>query len=171
MNDPDGTLWEFYILEGDLDHRGAGQTLELMRSSTIATGEGEGEWEHRLGDPIPDLLPLADGSVGEVRLRGTFNMQLSDETKRRLVREASRVLRPGGRIFVHVLVGEKEMSRPGLPGPAAKVELAPIQSEPTALLNSAGFVKLNYLKFEDKPCFIRDGVPMREMQLEGWKAT
>jgi catechol 2,3-dioxygenase-like lactoylglutathione lyase family enzyme len=171
VNDPDGTLWEFYILEGDIDHRGAGQSLDVMRSSSLTIGVGavQGEWEHRLGDPIPDLLPLADGSVAEVRLRGTFNMQLTDETRKLLVREASRVLRPGGRIFVHVLVGEKEMSHPGLPGPAAKVELAPVQTEPPALLKSAGFVKLNYLKFDDKPCFVREGVSMREMQLEGWK--
>ena len=30
VTDPDGTLWEIYTLEGDLDHRGAGQSLEAM---------------------------------------------------------------------------------------------------------------------------------------------
>jgi len=28
--DPDQTLWEIYTLEGDIDHRGAGQTREQM---------------------------------------------------------------------------------------------------------------------------------------------
>ncbi|HYT93852.1 MAG TPA: hypothetical protein VEL76_34350, partial [Gemmataceae bacterium] len=27
------------------------------------------------------------------------------------------------------------------------------------------------LKLEAKPCFVRDGIEMREMQLEGWKAS
>jgi catechol 2,3-dioxygenase-like lactoylglutathione lyase family enzyme len=30
VTDPDQTLWEIYTLEEDLDHRGAGQTLEQM---------------------------------------------------------------------------------------------------------------------------------------------
>src|SRR5687768_17209939 len=28
--DPDRTLWELYVLEGDIDHRGAGQSVESM---------------------------------------------------------------------------------------------------------------------------------------------
>lgn len=30
VTDPDQTLWEIYTLDEDLDHRGAGQTLEQM---------------------------------------------------------------------------------------------------------------------------------------------
>ncbi len=30
VTDPDQTLWEIYTLEDDIDHRGAGQTLEQM---------------------------------------------------------------------------------------------------------------------------------------------
>lgn len=30
VTDPDGTLWEIYTLESDLDHRGKGQTREEM---------------------------------------------------------------------------------------------------------------------------------------------
>jgi catechol 2,3-dioxygenase-like lactoylglutathione lyase family enzyme len=30
VTDPDRTLWEFYTLDGDLDHRGAGQSLDEM---------------------------------------------------------------------------------------------------------------------------------------------
>src|SRR5262249_48242011 len=76
VNDPDNTLWEFYILEEDIDHRGAGQSLDVMRPQQALEA---GEWEHRLGDPIPDVLPLADQSIGEMRLRGTFNMELAAE--------------------------------------------------------------------------------------------
>lgn len=166
VNDPDGTLWEFYILEGDLDRRGAGQSLAMMHSeSTVAAGA----WEHRLGEPIPDVLPCADASVVAVRLRGTFNMRLPAETRQRLVREAARILQPGGRLLVHVLVGEQPLDDPGLPGPAAPVEYVPSQSEPKALLEAAGFDHLTCLKFDDEPCFIREGVNLREMQLEGVK--
>src|SRR5579862_4235447 len=28
VNDPDGGLWEFYVLEGDIEHRGAGQASD-----------------------------------------------------------------------------------------------------------------------------------------------
>jgi catechol 2,3-dioxygenase-like lactoylglutathione lyase family enzyme len=167
VNDPDGTLWEFYVLEGDLEHRGAGQSLEAMRSEAVPAGA----FEHRLGEPVPDALPLADGSIGEVRLRGTFNMKLPAETRRRLIGEAARVLKPGGRLFVHVLVGEKAVDDPGLPGPASYVQHVPVQQEPPALLEAAGFIGLNYLKFDEKPCFVRGGVPMREMQLEARKRS
>lgn len=167
VTDPDNTLWELYILEEDIDHRGAGQSLESMRSATVL----DGEWEHRMTDPVPESFPLADASVDEVRLRGTFNLNLSPELRQRLVREACRVLRPGGRLFVHVLVGDKEVRQPGLPGPAAKVELVPLQQEPRRLLEDSGFVALRYLKFDEKPCFVREGVQMREMQLEGKKTA
>src|SRR5262245_28950542 len=30
VTDPEGTLWEVYTFEGDLDHRGEGQALEAM---------------------------------------------------------------------------------------------------------------------------------------------
>jgi catechol 2,3-dioxygenase-like lactoylglutathione lyase family enzyme len=167
VTDPDNTLWEFYILEEDIDHRDSAQSSEMLCSPSA----GGGEWEHRLGDAIPDTLPLADASIGEVRLRGTFNQQLPPETRRRLMHEAARVLRPGGRLFVHVLVGDKALDKPNLPGPASQVERVPVQSEPPALLEAAGFVHLNYLKFDEKPCFIREGVAMREMQLLGVKGS
>lgn len=166
VTDPDNTLWEFYTLHEDIDHRGAGQSLESMRSSSPLNGE----WEHRMTDPVPERFPLEDASVGEVRLRGTFNLDLPESNRKKIIDEAVRVLRPGGRLFVHVLVGERELKQPGLPGPASKVERVPPQAEPRSLLEAAGFNALKYLKFDDKPCFIREGVAMREMQLEGIRA-
>ncbi len=168
VTDPDNTLWEIYTLEGDLDHRGKGQDLSEMLPHV--NGAQRALWEHRLGEPVPATLPLADGSQEEVRLRGTFNAPLAEDVKRRLVTEASRVLRPGGRLFVHVLVGDKPLAGPPhLPGPAAAVQYVPLDQEPRLLLELAGFQQLRLLKFDDKPCFQRDGVAMREMQLEGYK--
>src|SRR3954452_11282302 len=81
VHDPDRTLWEVYTLDGDLDHRGAGQLPEKVIPTTEAANRGRQVWEHVLMQPIPATLPHADGSVDEVRLRGTFNAPLPAETK------------------------------------------------------------------------------------------
>jgi catechol 2,3-dioxygenase-like lactoylglutathione lyase family enzyme len=171
VTDPDQTLWEVYTLEEDLDHRGAGQSLEEMLPDAAPEGAARPTvWEHRLVDPVPAAAPGADESVDEVRLLGTFNLPLDEGTKRRLLAEAARVLRPGGRLFVHVLVGERPLERPPqLPGPAALVRHVPPEGEPPRLLEEAGFRGMQFLKFDAKPCFVQDGVALREMQLAGWK--
>ncbi|HWG47957.1 MAG TPA: ArsI/CadI family heavy metal resistance metalloenzyme [Gemmataceae bacterium] len=178
VTDPDQTLWEMYTLDEDLDHRGVGQTREEMVSGTNRSATDKpmsvppAVWEHTLGQPVPESIARADDSVEEVRLRGTFNQPLTDDVKRRLLREADRVLRPGGRLFVHVLVADKPLAgAPHLPGPAAAVRHVPLDSEPPRLLKAAGFQAIKRIKFEDKPCFVVDGVAMREMQLEGYKSS
>jgi catechol 2,3-dioxygenase-like lactoylglutathione lyase family enzyme len=169
VTDPDRTLWEIYTLDEDLDHRGPGQTLEQMLPEPVAEMEPV-SWEHRLGDEVPELLPFADNSLDEVRLRGTFNVPLPANVQRRLVGEARRVLKPGGRLFVHVLVAEKPLSGPPqLPGPAGRVQHVPLEAEPVRLLEEADFRGVHMLKFDAKPCFVRENIAMRELQLEGWK--
>ena len=39
------------------------------------------------------------------------------------------------------------------------------------LLATAGLQNIRLLKFGAKPCFLQDGVEMREMQVEGWKVA
>jgi catechol 2,3-dioxygenase-like lactoylglutathione lyase family enzyme len=168
VHDPDGTLWEVYTFEGDLDHRGAGQTQEQVFAEA-APASRPVIWEHRMGDPIPDRLPLHEGEADEVRLRGTFNLPLAAEKRLALVGEARRVLKPGGRLFVHVLSGEAPVESPQLPGPAGSVRYVPHETDPVRALESAGFVDLRMLKFDANPCFVRNEVAMRELQLEGWK--
>ncbi len=170
VTDPDQTLWEIYTLEEDLDHRGKGQTLEEMIPTAPAAQAAPAVWEHRMGEAVPSAIPLADESVDEVRLRGSYNLPLPEETRLRLAREAGRVLRPGGRLFVHVLTADRPLkSAPALPGPASAVQYVPQESEPIRLAESAGFEDVRLLKLDAKPCFLRDGVEMRETQLEGWK--
>ncbi|HEY7313034.1 MAG TPA: ArsI/CadI family heavy metal resistance metalloenzyme [Gemmataceae bacterium] len=170
VTDPDQTLWEMYTLDEDIDHRGVGQTREQMVGESKPPAGTS--WEHYLSLPVPETIPLADGSAEEVRLRGTFNAPLADDVKRRLLREAVRVLRPGGRLFVHVLVADKTLAGPPrLPGPAAAVQHVPLDNEPPRLLREAGFERVGFLKFGDKPCFVVEDVAMREMQLEGYKAA
>ena len=168
VTDPDGTLWEFYTLEGDLDHRGEGQSLEAMLPPEKAAPDPV-VWEHRLGQPVA-AAELADGSADEVRLRGSLNVPLSAAEQRLLLAEARRVLRPGGRLFVHVLVTDRPLpGPPQLPGPAAHVSHVPLEQEPQGLLEGAGFIGMRQLKFDAKPCFVRGEAALRELQLEGWK--
>jgi catechol 2,3-dioxygenase-like lactoylglutathione lyase family enzyme len=168
-HDPDGNLWEVYTFEGDLDHRGAGQAQEEVLSiGGCAAPTPPAVWEHRMNEPVPDGIPLADGSADEVRLRGTLNLPLSVEQRRGVVAEAVRVLKPGGRLFVHVLAGESPVENPELPGPAGAVRSVPFEADPVALLEEAGLVGVRMTKFDAKPCFVRGGVGMRELQLEGF---
>ena len=169
VTDPDHTLWEIYTLDEDLDHRGPGQKLEEMLPAAVAATVPV-TWEHRLGEAVPEVLPFADNSLDEVQLRGTFNVLLPENVQRRLVGEARRVLRPGGRLFAHVLVAERLLSGPPqLPGPAGYVQHVPVEGEPVRLLEEADFRGVHMLKFDARPCFVREGIGLRELQLEGWK--
>jgi catechol 2,3-dioxygenase-like lactoylglutathione lyase family enzyme len=169
-HDPDGTLWEVYTFEGDIDHRGDGQSKEVILGASL-NAAAPVTWDHRMTDPLPERIPLADGSADEVSLRGTFNLPLAAEKRRALVADAVRALRPGGRLFVHVLVGEGKVENPDLPGPAAQVRSVPSEADPLALMEAAGLVNVRMLKFDAKPCFVRDGVGMRELQLEGYRSV
>ncbi len=172
--DPDGTLWEIYTFEGDIDHRGLGQSEAVVigvAKPDAAPPIARVVWEHRMGDAVPEALPLATGAADEVGLRGTLNLPLGDADRGRLMAEATRVLKPGGRLFVHVLVGDEAVAAPQLPGPAGAVRYVPFEADPVRLLERAGFVNVRMLKFDAKPCFVRDGVAMRELQLEGWKPS
>lgn len=168
LHDPDGTLWEVYTLDGDIEHRGDGQRQEavLLGAPTVTRTV---EWEHRMGDPVPERIPLEADTADEVRLRGTFNLPLTAEQRAGVVGEAMRVLKPGGRVFVHVLTAEHPVEAPELPGPAGAVRYVPRESEPVRLIEDAGGTGVRLLKFDAKPCFVRNGVEMRETQIEGRK--
>lgn len=174
VHDPDNTLWEFYTLEGDIEHRGAGQLPENTQL-TVTREPAQSEpavWEHRLGQPVPERAPFADGAVEEVRLRGSLNVPLSERVRGCLLAEARRVLRPGGRLFVHVLTAEKPFpGNPELPGPAAAVQHVPVDADVLHLLEAAGFEGVRLLKLDARPCFVRQDVAMRETQVEAWKPS
>jgi catechol 2,3-dioxygenase-like lactoylglutathione lyase family enzyme len=168
VHDPDRTLWEVYTLDGDIEHRGAGQSQEAVRPPA-ASAPTPVVWEHRLGQPVPERADFADGSVGEVRLRGSLNLPLRTCQVRQLLSEAKRVLRPGGRLFLHTLVAERPLAgAPQLPGAAAYVQHTPLEGETVARVEEAGFVGARLVKYDAGPCFVREGVGLREQQLEAF---
>lgn len=173
VHDPDRTLWEVYTFEGDIDHRGAGQAQEkILPPASPHAPVQQVAWEHRLGQPVPPRADFADASVDEVRLRGSLNVPLAVSDARRLFAEARRILKPGGRLFVHTLVAERPLAGPPqLPGAAAYVQHAPLEGETVALIEEAGFVGGRLVKYDASPCFVRDGIGLREQQLEGFQPT
>ncbi len=168
-HDPDGTLWEVYTLDGDIEHRGDGQSKEVILGPTLKAATDPVVWEHRMGSSLPEVLAFECGTVDEIRLRGTFNLPIAAEAKAKLAKELMRALKPGGRVFVHVLTGDRRTENPTLPGPAGAVKVVPTEAEPISFLRDAGLVGVRMLKFDSKPCFVRDGVAMRETQVEAFK--
>jgi hypothetical protein len=190
VQDPDRTLWEFYVLESDIECAGDARVPESVplsgrfASPTSAPCTGSdpattadafpapGDWEHRLGSPFPQPLPFADGSLQEVRLRGTFNVPCEPEVRRARLAECLRVLAPGGRIVLHHLTGASSLlagSLP-LPGPAAVVEEVPVDTELLGWVAEAGFGDVQLLKFGSTPSFTVRGVELRETIVQAIKA-
>jgi catechol 2,3-dioxygenase-like lactoylglutathione lyase family enzyme len=173
VEDPDRNFWEVYTVEEELDPAALRRGLEgaAARPAPPPAGDGPVVWEHYVPAPPPERVPHADGSVDEVRLTGTFNADLDDARCAGLVREAFRVLRPGGKVVAHGLMGDRPFpaARPSLPGLAAMVARVPVHTEPLAALRAAGFVGLQFIKFTEAPWFVQDGVAMREVKLAGHK--
>jgi catechol 2,3-dioxygenase-like lactoylglutathione lyase family enzyme len=168
VHDPDNTLWELYTLDDDnLDHHGAGQSMEVMTSSTLPD---EGViWEHRLGSPVPVHIDACDATQDEVRLRGSFNVPLAEAEQQALLVEAQRVLKPNGRLLVRILAGDKTHPAPNLPGKGAPIRYVPAKDDIMALISKAGLSGIRLLKYDAKPCFVADGVTMRETHIEAFR--
>ncbi len=165
VTDPDRTLWEIYTLHEDIDHSGfdAPPAPQPPTATTV--------WQHRITDPLPDRVPHADATLDEVLLEGTFNALISPERLAKLLTDAHRALKPGGKVSVHGLVGDKPFpGTPKLPGMAALVQRVPVETEPLCALLRAGFGGLFYEKLGDVHCFRVNGVDLRELRLHGWKA-
>jgi catechol 2,3-dioxygenase-like lactoylglutathione lyase family enzyme len=177
-HDPDAVLWELYILHDDAedddhnhDHPAAHGEPSPDTSSTADTGRPEVIWEHRITEPVPARIPHDDNSTDRVLLRGSANLLPETCDLAALLREAFRVLRPGGEVRLHGLGADKPVQQPltGLPGPAASVKHALTEVEQTQVLIDAGFIDVRFEKLSAKPYFVVDGVQLREVLLAGRK--
>ncbi|MGE0608231.1 MAG: ArsI/CadI family heavy metal resistance metalloenzyme [Pirellulales bacterium] len=167
VTDPDQTLWEFYVLHEDIHEHGENQTAALLqRLTTLHRPERDKVvWQHILSDPPPEHIPHEDGSVDEIRFEGSLNRAFQPGGREAFLAEAWRVLRPGGELSIHGLVGGSPYLRPNLPGPAALVEYVPSPEEAVQALLQAGFGQPRFAKLGKKACFVLQGIEMREMQL------
>ena len=173
VRDPDGVLLELYVFHEDLDDHGDHHTPDgelpvLMGGDTEATAPAV-TWTHHLGEAI--TLPLAQDafSVQEVVLEGTLNATGIDLPA--LLKEALRILKPGGTISLHGLVADRPLAdpAPALPGPAAAVQHVPDFPALVPLLHAAGFRNARFTKLSEKGYFEAEGVPLREVLLSAAK--
>lgn len=175
IRDPFGNFWEIYRVEEDILPETVRKSVEGRAARTDADAcakqSVEAVWEHFVTNPFPDSIPHPDGSLDEVRLVGTFNADLSEAQLAFLLSEAARVLKPGGKVLTHGLMGDKPFpgAQPKLPGLAAMVARVPVQTEPAAALGHAGFVGLQIVKYTEKAWFAIDGVELREVKFVAWK--
>jgi catechol 2,3-dioxygenase-like lactoylglutathione lyase family enzyme len=165
--DPDGNAWQLAV--GD-DAPTWDMTSEPLAEPTTPPGQPI-VWEHYVTADLPQRIPHDDASVDEVRLTGTFNGPGSASDRQRLIADAFRVLKPGGKVVVHGLAGDKPFPRgmPTLPGMAAMVSQIPVHNDIPAALRVAGFGGIQFVKFTEKAWFEHDGVEMREVKAVGWK--
>ena len=171
VEDPDGNFWEIYVIEEEVDPACIRRSVDGATLSRPQPTTGPAVWEHYVSAPLPEKIPHADGSLDEVRLTGTFNAALDDARLCGLVGEAWRVLKPGGKVVTHGLMGDRPFSggRPSLPGLASLVASVPVHTEPLAAFRAAGFIGLQYVKFTEAPWFVVNGVELREIKLVGHK--
>ena len=163
VRDADNNLWEFYVLEEDLDHRGVGQALEQIVPRHAAPIAATAIWEHRLGQPLPLPLPYENHTLEEVRMRGSFNIP-TDVTPASVFADVRRVLRADGRLQLHFLTSDRPVadSDVKLTGAAAHVRRIPALSDLLRDLTQAGFINVRLEKYAATPCFRIGQAELRE---------
>lgn len=151
VKDPFGNFWEIYHIEEDVRPEAVrtspdGKAARVDVAECAATTDAA-TWEHFVTSPLPDRIPHGDGTLDEVRLVGTFNADFTEEQRSGLIAEAMRVLKPGGKLLTHGLMGDRGFPA-APPQLAAMVSRVPVQTEPAEALARAGFVGLQIVKFD-----------------------
>lgn len=181
VRDPDGNQWEVYLLEDDDEHgETACATKEVVNLPATTTAgpamptasdaplAAVAVWTHRLDEDF--VVELADNSLDEIQLQGTFNSRRFADMHLNILRRTLAALRPGGKLLVHTLAtGRAPSAVPKLPGPAAVVTHVPVDEQLVSAAEAAGFTAIELLRFSDAPCFQCDGVAMRELQFVALK--
>jgi catechol 2,3-dioxygenase-like lactoylglutathione lyase family enzyme len=191
LQDPDGNLWEFYVLESDIENRGEG-SVPLVGQADHHTGTNgaandslpiAGEEaccaggacnsspaaaarktiRHFLGQPIDAFESAASASAHEVFLQGSSNGPISEADERRLLALAFTTATPGGTLRVHCLTADIRPEGPlQLTGPAAVVQRTPVLCELLARIRDAGFVGAELTTYRGGACFQSGGAELRE---------
>lgn len=172
--DDDRTMWEVYVLEEDLDHRGYGTQEELpvlqnrIVASCAPTMTPRKTWAHRLSEDFPAAI-ANQGELDEIQLQGSWNARRHAGQWRAQLQEIARALKPGGKVVLHLLTASAllENLQP-LPGPAGAVQVVPQLEEVLAALAATDFVDTRLVKHSETPCFVQQGVELRETLIEAF---
>lgn len=168
--DDDHNMWEVYVLDEDLDHRGhpgsGAHSESEIEPASIPNSAGESQsWAHRLAEDFPESIPHT-GQLDEILLQGTWNAKRHRTAWSAQLSAVRSALKPGGKLVLHLLTANQSMaSLRELPGRASVVEVAPELTEVLAAVEAHGFVKLQLEKYAETPCFMQDGVELRETRL------
>ncbi|MEQ8855947.1 ArsI/CadI family heavy metal resistance metalloenzyme [Gimesia sp.] len=183
LHDPDQNLWEMYLLEGDLEHRGAGQVPEAVRGETKANAAGptskaivcstgrdqnaQQKWAHRLGQPLEIPADLTPESLDDVALQGSFNAEGTADEVRPFLKQVANCLKPGGTLNLHCLTGDRRVTEAlNLAGPASVVKQVPVLESLLADLEAAGFERISLTTYRRQPCFTVGEAELRETRLQ-----
>lgn len=182
LHDPDQNLWEMYLLEGDLEHRGAGQVPEAVRGESqtqnpapiACTTEREQstqqKWAHRLGQPLEIPADLTPESLDEVALQGSFNAEGTADEIRPFLKQVADCLKPGGTLNLHCLTGDRRVTEVlNLAGPASVVKQVPVLESLLADLEAAGFERISLTTYRSRACFTVGEAELRETRLQAHK--
>lgn len=108
----------------------------------------------------------------QIRLRGTFNVPISEADINRILREVFMNLKPGGQVELHMLTSESPLTGPlDLPGPAAYVKYVPVRPFLMHKLTEAGFVDIRLTTFRSGACFQSNGTQLRETKIAAMKPS
>ncbi|HEX4611418.1 MAG TPA: VOC family protein [Urbifossiella sp.] len=163
VTDPDGNQLVLTAEKGEVPADEGAAPVAFSRAGGRVT------WEHRICSPIPAAIPHPDGGVDEVTLQATSNANPPPGQVAAFLAEVWRVLRPGGRVLVTGLVGDKAVDAVVLPGMASRLKSLSVEHAPMTALMAAGFVDLHYELFGDIICFQTPGIDMRKIRLHGIK--
>jgi catechol 2,3-dioxygenase-like lactoylglutathione lyase family enzyme len=192
LQDPDGNLWEFYVLESDIANRGEGSVPVVGQTASRASANGAeaggslpiaGEeaccaggacnsspaaaarvtLRHFLGQSFDSLSSAAPASAHEVFLQGSSNAAISEADERRLLALAFAATAAGGTLRVHCLTADvRPEGSLELSGPAAVVQRTPVLQELLARIGDAGFVGAELTTYRGGACFRSGGAELRE---------
>lgn len=170
VHDPDGNMWEVYTLDEDIEHKGEGHLpmVEPAKGSNAEAGPAQAVWNHRLGELFPTRLPILPGTVDYVALQGTLNEKLTAEQAKVRLQEVLRILKPGGKVQLHMLTADRSTgeAKIALPGPAAAVQQVPVDQEVLALLTELGFKDAKFAFRATAACFRVGEAELRETRIE-----
>ena len=173
VGDPDGNYWSFYSIDrhvdpADIRQSEDGELLQLL----AAPARSIAAWEHFATHPLPDAIPHADRSLDEVRLTGSMNQIENAGQRAELIREAYRVLKPGGKLHISGLMADRPFpnGEPALKNIVIPIKTICVIDEVHGLLVESGFVGIEMQNSKvSTERFTYDGVHLGEAHFRAVK--